>query len=79
MRIYQKMYIFDPGAMMCALERFGVPAQVLNILQAIYTDRVFQVADSGTISEKKAATFWHIPGMPTISVLICHGYVCTHE
>ncbi len=43
----------DPEAMIAALGRFGLPAHILQI-QAIYTDRVFQVAESGGVSPRRS-------------------------
>ena len=43
----------DPGAMVSALRRFGLPGKVLNIIAAIYSDRHFKVHDSGRYSSER--------------------------
>lgn len=44
----------DPGALLAALKRFGLPAHVvLAVIQSIYSGRVFQVSDCGSLSSQR--------------------------
>jgi hypothetical protein len=43
----------NPEALMVALRRFGLPAQLVNTIALIYADRRFRVMDGGQFSEEK--------------------------
>ena len=50
--------------MVAGLRRFGLPEHVLAVTQAIYTGRLFEVSDCGTISSKRAQNAGISQGCP---------------
>jgi hypothetical protein len=44
----------DPGAMLAGLQRFGLPTHVLQIVEAIYKDRRFEVKDRLGTSQRRS-------------------------
>jgi hypothetical protein len=53
-----------PGPMLAALERFGLPADFLAMINAIYVSRLFFVSDSGQDSTTKSQSAGITQGCP---------------
>ena len=53
-----------PDSLLCAMARFGVPAHMLQIIRAIYSNRRFQVRDAGHISHHHTQNFGICQGCP---------------
>ena len=63
----------EPSAMLAALRRFGLPPDVLKIIEAIYTDRVFRVAEGGTFSttrQQHSGISQGCPLSPFLSIMV---------
>ena len=63
----------EPVAMLDALRRFGLPSDVLKIIQAIYTDRTFRVAECGqysTVRSQDCGISQGCPLSPFIFVMV---------
>ena len=63
----------DPGAMIQALRRFGVPEKFLRVVQAIYADRRFQVKDGADLSKvcrQKAGISQGCPLSPYLFIMV---------
>ena len=54
----------SPSALLTALRRFGVPAEFVEAVGSIYTDRTFSVKDAGSISSQHPQFFGISQGCP---------------
>ena len=63
----------NPEAMSAALERFGLPRHVLEVLKAIYSDRCFRVRGCGqlaTVRSQNAGVSQGCPLSPFLFVML---------
>ena len=69
----------DPAALAAALQRFGFPNNVCHIVQAIYTNRQFQVNGSSTLSSVKVQPSGISQGCPLSLLFMCRDRVAVRR
>ena len=69
----------DPCAMIAGLRRFGLPEHALQVIQAIYTDRCFEVHDCGAASARRPQAAGISQGCPLSPLLFVMSMTVSME